>query len=76
MVTVNGLLHSLLFILGPDYLAVSAAVESPSENPLRLNDCTLGDIVLCSIHDLDQLGGCCLVVCSHLLLDDDQDVGH
>ena len=75
MVTVNGLLHSLLFILGPDHLAVSAAVESPSENPLRLNDYT-GDIVLCSIHDLDQQGGCCLIVLSHLLLGDGQDVGH
>ena len=76
MVTVNGLLHSLLFIRGPDHMAVSAAVEGPSENPPCLNDCALGDIVLCSIHDLDQLGGCCLVVCSHLLLDDGQGVGH
>ena len=66
-------LHSLFFVLCPDYLAVSAAVNGPAKNPPCSNNRTLGHVA-CSVH-LHKLSCCSLVISLHSLLDHSQDFG-
>lgn len=61
-------LHSILFVLWPDHLAVSTSVESPPKNPLCPNSCSLGDIVPSKNHDLNKLRGSSLIICCHFIV--------
>ena len=66
-------LHSPLFVLCLDHLAVSAPMKSPAKNHPRSNNRTLTHLVAHRVHHFHKLSGCTLIIDLHVILDHCQD---